>query len=132
MCQSVTLQLQSDAHSGWVISQTVTSSSETLRRRVEAVLDMAVSTVGSLGEIFTAGVPLQMEEVQAVDGLKAKSGSPGNLEPISEDAEETAEKDISMKDAPKDTPAATDEDGEKAGVDGDEEEGDDDDDDVMI
>ncbi|KAI0695516.1 beta-lactamase-like protein [Cytidiella melzeri] len=35
-------------------SMTVTSSSESLRKRVEAVLDMALSTVSSLDEAFTA------------------------------------------------------------------------------
>ena len=40
----------------------MTSSSESLRRRVEAVLDMAVSTVSSLSEAFTAGVSLQDDE----------------------------------------------------------------------
>ena len=126
--------LQSDVNTDWGISQTVTSSSETLRRRVEAVLDMAVSTIGSLGEIFTAGVPLQMEEPQAADGLKAKSGSPSNLEPISEDVEETAEKDISMEEAPKESkevPSTNGDDGGKTGADG-EEEGDDEDDDADL
>src|SRR6266852_6357061 len=38
-------------------AQTVDSSSETLRRRVEAVLEMAVSTVSSLNESFASGAP---------------------------------------------------------------------------
>lgn len=40
----------------WVdhLKQTVTSSSDALRKRVEAVLDMAVTTVSSLGEAFTS------------------------------------------------------------------------------
>jgi cleavage and polyadenylation specificity factor subunit 3 len=37
--------------------QTVDSSSEALRRRVEAVLEMAVSTVSSLSESFESGAP---------------------------------------------------------------------------
>jgi cleavage and polyadenylation specificity factor subunit 3 len=36
----------------------VTSSSESLRKRVEAVLDMAVSTVSSLAETFSSGAPV--------------------------------------------------------------------------
>ena len=56
---------------------------------------MAVSTIGSLGEIFTAGVPLQMEEPAPVDepkeGEKDKSGSP--LAPINEDADDGGEGD---------------------------------------
>jgi hypothetical protein len=38
-------------------AQTVDSSSEALRRRVEAVLEMAVSTVSSLSESFESGAP---------------------------------------------------------------------------
>ena len=37
--------------------QTVDSSSEALRRRVEAVLEMAASTVSSLSESFVSGAP---------------------------------------------------------------------------
>lgn len=66
------------------------SSSESLKRRVEAVLDMAVTTVSSLSEAFTAGVPLQMEDAHVADGAKDKSGSP-SLPTIPEE-------DVSMKD----------------------------------
>lgn len=37
--------------------QTVDSSSDALRRRVEAVLEMAASTVSSLSESFVSGAP---------------------------------------------------------------------------
>ncbi|PIL34241.1 hypothetical protein GSI_03952 [Ganoderma sinense ZZ0214-1] len=84
-----------------LLSMTVTSSSETLKRRVEAVLDMAVSTVSSLSEAFTAGVPLQMEEAPGENGLKDKSGSPSGLPAIPEDGEEHQDKDVSMTDAEK-------------------------------
>jgi len=40
-----------------LLSMTVDSSSEALRRRVEAVLEMAVSTVSSLSESFVSGAP---------------------------------------------------------------------------
>lgn len=40
----------------------MTSSNEALKRRVEAVLDMAVTTVGSLSEAFTSGAPLAGED----------------------------------------------------------------------
>ncbi|KAI0779663.1 beta-lactamase-like protein [Fomes fomentarius] len=73
-----------------LVTMTVQSSSESLKRRVEAVLDMAVTTVSSLSEAFTAGVPLQMEDAQVADGAKDKSGSP-SLPPIPEE-------DVSMKD----------------------------------
>ncbi|KAH9892899.1 mRNA 3'-end-processing protein YSH1 [Cubamyces lactineus] len=71
---------------------TVTSTSESLRKRVEAVLDMAVTTTSSLSEAFTAGVPLQMEEHAhpgEVDAGSSPSASP--LPPIAEHAAENAE-----------------------------------------
>ncbi|KAH9978661.1 beta-lactamase-like protein [Lactifluus volemus] len=40
-----------------LLSMTVDSNSELLRRRVEAVLDMAVTTVSSLSESFASGAP---------------------------------------------------------------------------
>lgn len=110
------------------------SSSESLKRRVEAVLDMAVTTVSSLSEAFTAGVPLQMEDAQVADGAKDKSGSP-SLPTIPEE-------DVSMKD---DSKSANVEDkygkgvtvnGKGAGEDrdeeGDEDDEDEDDDDAIL
>ena len=40
----------------------MSSSSETLKKRVEAVLDMAVTTVSSLSESFMSGAPVVAEE----------------------------------------------------------------------
>lgn len=40
----------------------MTSSSEALRKRVEAVLDMAVTTVSSLSESFMSGAPVVAED----------------------------------------------------------------------
>ncbi|RPD78189.1 Metallo-hydrolase/oxidoreductase [Lentinus tigrinus ALCF2SS1-7] len=79
-----------------LLSMTVASSSESLRRRVEAVLDMAVSTVSSLSEAFTAGVSLQMEEPAPAgeSSKEQKSGSP-TLPSIPEDTKE----DTSTRDA---------------------------------
>ncbi|KAG5718831.1 Endoribonuclease YSH1 [Termitomyces sp. T112] len=45
----------------------VTSSNEPLRKRVEAVLDMAITTVSSLAESFTSGAP---EEEEVLDKTK--------------------------------------------------------------
>lgn len=59
---------------------------------------MAVSTVSSLSEAFTAGVPLHMEETPGENGLKDKSGSPSGLPAIPEDGEEHQDKDVSMTD----------------------------------
>lgn len=44
-------------------NQTVTSSNESLKKRVETVLDMAVTTVSSLTESFSSGVPITGEDV---------------------------------------------------------------------
>ena len=44
------------------VSQTVTCANEVLRKRAEAVLDMAVTTVTSLSNAFTSGVALSGEE----------------------------------------------------------------------
>ena len=41
------------------VGQVVTSTNEALRKRVEAVLDMAVTTVSSLTESFFSGAPVQ-------------------------------------------------------------------------
>jgi cleavage and polyadenylation specificity factor subunit 3 len=38
------------------------SSNEALRRRVEAVLDMAVTTASSLSEAFSSGVPVASDD----------------------------------------------------------------------
>ena len=58
-------------------TQTVDSSSEALRRRVEAVLEMAVSTVSSLSESFASGAP---EEFSSGRIHKPKEdGSPSDV-----------------------------------------------------
>lgn len=53
--------------------KTVQSSDESLRKRVEAVLNMAVSTVSSLDEAFTSGIPLDSEEQPAIQIEKETS-----------------------------------------------------------
>ncbi|TFK53585.1 Metallo-hydrolase/oxidoreductase [Heliocybe sulcata] len=45
-----------------LVTMTVTSTHEVLRKRVESVLEMALSTVGSLAEAFVSGAPLSSEE----------------------------------------------------------------------
>ena len=44
-----------------LVTQAVSSSNETLRKRVVAVLDIALSTVSSLTESFTSGVSVPEE-----------------------------------------------------------------------
>ncbi|KAH7924266.1 Metallo-hydrolase oxidoreductase [Leucogyrophana mollusca] len=46
-----------------LLTLVVESESEALRKRVETVLDMAVSTVSSLTESFTSGEPLTTEDI---------------------------------------------------------------------
>jgi len=60
-----------------LISMTVVSSHESLRKRVETILDMAVSTVSSLAESFMSGIPLGSE-----DGVlnKNKASIPAEVE----------------------------------------------------
>jgi cleavage and polyadenylation specificity factor subunit 3 len=41
----------------------VTSSNETLKKRVEGVLDMALTTISSLSESFMSGAPVIAEDV---------------------------------------------------------------------
>lgn len=53
--------------------QTVNSSNEALRKRVEAVLDMAVTTVSSLAESFTSTTDVVAEDAGPV---KEKSSTP--------------------------------------------------------
>lgn len=100
-----------------LVTLTVESTSGQLKRRVETVLDMALSTVSSLNESFTSGVPLLSEEGGLPETVKDKSGSPivslsgGESKPtlpaISEDAEHA-------EDAPEPQPQAE---GSKGGED---------------
>jgi cleavage and polyadenylation specificity factor subunit 3 len=41
----------------------VSSNNDTLKKRVEAVLDMALTTVSSLSESFVSGAPVVAEEI---------------------------------------------------------------------
>ncbi|KAI0829710.1 mRNA 3'-end-processing protein YSH1 [Trametes gibbosa] len=88
-------------------TMTVSSTSESLRRRVEAVLDMAVSTVSSLSEAFTAGAPVHVEDTAQAGEMERSRSSGTPLPPIEEQAEEEAkgptpdvtDGDASMQDA---------------------------------
>ncbi|KAH9083421.1 beta-lactamase-like protein [Lactarius deliciosus] len=51
-----------------LLSMTVDSSSDALRRRVEAVLEMAASTVSSLSESFASGAPEEFSNQEAKSG----------------------------------------------------------------
>ncbi|KAH8119337.1 Metallo-hydrolase/oxidoreductase [Phellopilus nigrolimitatus] len=53
-----------------LVTMTVESSSESLKKRIEAVLDMALTTVSSLSESYTSDVPLVVE-VETSEKVKA-------------------------------------------------------------
>jgi cleavage and polyadenylation specificity factor subunit 3 len=48
--------------------QTVMSSNEALKKRVEAVLDMAVTTVSTLSEAFSSGVVVSGDDAGLMQG----------------------------------------------------------------
>lgn len=74
-----------------LLVQTVTSSSGTLRKRVEAVLDMALSTVSSLNEAFASAAPFIVEEGAAITDNPEKSAEPQNEVPGPVDASPNTE-----------------------------------------
>ncbi|KIM45434.1 hypothetical protein M413DRAFT_442111 [Hebeloma cylindrosporum] len=67
-----------------LVTLTVSSSNETLKKRVEAVLDMALTTVSSLSESFVSGAPVVAEEM----GL-AKENSQIPLSKVEKEGNET-------------------------------------------
>ncbi|KAF7783001.1 hypothetical protein Agabi119p4_2377 [Agaricus bisporus var. burnettii] len=76
---------EADARIG-LISLTVMSSNEALKRRVEAVLDMAVTTVSTLSEAFSSGVAvtgddagLTRESIVEEKGEEAKAKEPEEM-----------------------------------------------------
>lgn len=70
----------------------VSCPSESVRKRVEAVLDMAITTVSSLTESFITGASMTPEDA---DPKQEKSSSPGraDADPV-EDKISVAEADI--------------------------------------
>lgn len=82
-------------------TQTVTSTNEALRKRVEAVLDMAVATISSLSESFTSGVALTSEEAPVDLAVKDKtSASPALPGPERMDAQATSSEPPPGEDIP--------------------------------
>ncbi|KAJ3560193.1 hypothetical protein NP233_g10999 [Leucocoprinus birnbaumii] len=67
-----------------LISLRVTSSNEALKRRVEAVLDMAVTTVSTLSEAFSSGVPVANDDtgltLDKESGLEKEAVGPEQTE----------------------------------------------------
>ena len=64
VCMSHHLRPHSHAE---ITLQTVFSNNEALQKRVETVLDMALSTVSSLNESFTAGTSLSSDEIPPIE-----------------------------------------------------------------
>ena len=66
--------------------QVVTSTNEALRKRVEAVLDMAVTTVSSLTESFFSGAPVQSPDYSLKEkevGMTEASSEGGAMDVVS-------------------------------------------------
>jgi cleavage and polyadenylation specificity factor subunit 3 len=74
----------------------VSCPSDTVRKRVEAVLDMAITTVSSLTESFATGVSIPPEDV---DPKQQKSISPDGHTDVAtvEDTMTTGEADIASR-----------------------------------
>lgn len=95
-----------------LLSMTVTSSSDVLRKRVEAVLEMALSTISSLSESFTSAAPLSTEEPAPSTEKESPSAEPEALESkageaaqangasVSETPHDDTNKDHEMEDLP--------------------------------
>ncbi|KAH9855161.1 mRNA 3'-end-processing protein YSH1 [Lenzites betulinus] len=128
-------------------TMTVESTSDSLRRRVEAVLDMAVSTVSSLSEAFTAGAPLHLEDpAHAGEAERSKSSSTPlpSIEEQAEDEPKGADGDVSMQEAngkptvqngtatENGSAEGAQDDGQGGENEGEDEEDDDDDDDAIL
>ncbi|KAF9568242.1 Metallo-hydrolase/oxidoreductase [Agrocybe pediades] len=79
-----------------LISLTVHSSNEALKRRVEAVLDMAVTTVSSLAESFMSTAPVVVEDGPPA---KDKSSTPAADENHDGNKSPEAEKAVADEDA---------------------------------
>ncbi|EJD03061.1 Metallo-hydrolase/oxidoreductase [Fomitiporia mediterranea MF3/22] len=83
-------------------TMTVESSSEQLRKRVESVLDMALTTVSSLSELYTSEAPL-VQVIGEPELVKEKSASLGIIEEERSDLPATEgqaeDVDVSHKDA---------------------------------
>ncbi len=62
--------------------QTVDSSSDAVRKRVEAVLEMAASTVSSLSESFASGAPEEFSDghIHQAKSVASPTEEAGGLE----------------------------------------------------
>jgi cleavage and polyadenylation specificity factor subunit 3 len=81
---------EADAHIN-LVTLAVSCPSDTLRKRVEAVLDMAITTVSSLAESFATGVSMPAEDA---DPKQEKSTSPDHTDTKNVEDTITDEADI--------------------------------------
>lgn len=68
----------------------MTCANEVLRKRIEVVLEMAVSTISSLTELFKSSAPMMNEE----DGLE-KDAEKGPSRPLGDEPPANAELEVS-------------------------------------
>lgn len=72
-----------------LVTLTVTCANEVLRKRIEAVLEMAVSTISSLTELFKTGASMINEE----DGLE-KDADKGSSQPLGDEPPANTELEV--------------------------------------
>jgi len=102
-----------------LVSLTVTSNYETLRKRVEAVLDMALTTVSSLAESFVSAVPVSGEDASLNKEVQLNPSPPEPPEMVEmnvdkPDVPETVQGEDTMQ-ADQDEDSETKAEGEKSG-----------------
>ncbi|KIM69328.1 hypothetical protein SCLCIDRAFT_19933 [Scleroderma citrinum Foug A] len=73
-----------------LVTLAVTCANEVLRKRIEVVLEMAVSTISSLTELFKSSAPMMNEE----DGLE-KDAEKGPSRPLGDEPPANAELEVS-------------------------------------
>ncbi|KAL4074057.1 beta-lactamase-like protein [Scleroderma citrinum] len=77
---------EADAHIN-LVTLVVACANEVLRKRIETVLDMAVSTISSLSELFKTAAPMMNEE----DGLEKEADKCSSRLPFGDEPETIAE-----------------------------------------
>lgn len=72
-------------------SMTVTSANETLRKRVESVVDMALTTVSSLSEMYSGGTSSAVNDVVIKIAEKTPDPDVPEVNPATTEGEDTTE-----------------------------------------
>ena len=71
--------------------QTVTSANETLRKRVESVVDMALTTVSSLSELYSGGMSSVANDVVIKPVEKASDINASEVNPTTKEGEDVTD-----------------------------------------